>query len=314
MSETQAIPLQKFSDPRVTADGQTRATVGLSALKTLWINTGTLCNLTCRNCYIESSPRNDSLVYISAPEVAAYLDEIERDGLGTSEIGFTGGEPFMNPDIIAMLDDVMARGFSTLVLSNAMRPMQKVSNHLVALNTKYPGRLTVRVSLDHYTQEGHEIERGARSWQPTIDGLAWLNENGFTLNIAGRTFIDEDEDQARQGYGRLFASLNLSVDAQDPHQLVLFPEMDGSLNVPEITTGCWGLLGIDPDSVMCATSRMVIKRKGADHPAVVACTLLPYDTQFELGATLAQSAETVSLNHPHCAKFCVLGGASCSQS
>ena len=55
------------------------------------------------------------------------------------------------------------------------------------------------------------------------------------------------------------------------------------------------------------------KRKGAERPAVVACTLLPYDAPFELGGSLAESSDTVSLNHPHCAKFCVLGGAACSR-
>ena len=73
----------KFSDPLVTAKGEKRAHVALRALETLWFNTGTLCNLTCRNCYIESSPRNDRLVYLTAAEVTAYLDEIERDGHGT---------------------------------------------------------------------------------------------------------------------------------------------------------------------------------------------------------------------------------------
>ena len=57
---------------------------------------------------------------------------------------------------------------------------------------------------------------------------------------------------------------------------------------------------------------MVVKRKGANKPAVVACTLLPYATEFELGNTLEEAASDVALNHPHCAKFCVLGGASCS--
>ncbi|HBV56548.1 MAG TPA: radical SAM protein, partial [Rhodobacteraceae bacterium] len=58
--------------------------------------------------------------------------------------------------------------------------------------------------------------------------------------------------------------------------------------------------------------RMVVKRKGASAPSVVACTLLPYDLQFDLGETLAEAERPVALNHPHCAKFCVLGGASCS--
>ena len=83
-------------------------------------------------------------------------------------------------------------------------------------------------------------------------------------------------------------------------------------HVPEITTGCWKILGKSPAAVMCATSRMVVKRNGANHPVVVSCTLLPYDAQFELGSTLRQANGEVPLNHPFCAQFCVLGGASCS--
>lgn len=116
---------RKFRDPFLTAAGERRAQVALRALDTLWFNTGTLCNLTCHHCYIESSPRNDRLVYLSAAEVRAYLDEIERLGLGTGLIGFTGGEPFMNPGLPAMLDLALARGFRALVLTNAMKPMHK---------------------------------------------------------------------------------------------------------------------------------------------------------------------------------------------
>ena len=72
-----ATPLAKFTDPDWTAKREPRATVALDRLDTLWINTGTLCNITCQNCYIESSPSNDRLVYITAAEVAAYLDEIK---------------------------------------------------------------------------------------------------------------------------------------------------------------------------------------------------------------------------------------------
>jgi len=65
---------------------------------------------------------------------------------------------------------------------------------------------------------------------------------------------------------------------------------------------------------MCSSSRMVVKRRGAERPTVVACTLTPYDTGFDLGPTLGGALGEVALNHPHCAKFCVLGGASCTPS
>jgi hypothetical protein len=109
----------------------------------------------------------------------------------------------------------------------------------------------------------------------------------------------------------LFALENLNIDAADQAALVLFPEMDARIDIPEITVDCWRILNKSPDDVMCATSRMIVKRRGATAPAVVACTLLPYDPQFELGSKLTDALAPVKLNHPHCAKFCVLGGASC---
>lgn len=302
----------KFRDVLVTARGEERALVGFRALETLWFNTGTLCNVTCRNCYIESSPRNDRLAYLSAAEVAAYLDEIGRDGHATRLIGFTGGEPFMNRELPAMLEDVLSRGLQAMVLTNAMKPMARMKAALLGLLARHGRNLTLRVSLDHHASSLHEAERGERTWQPAIDGLVWLARSGFSIHVAGRRFSDESEEQMRAGYARLFAELGIAIDAHDPTTLVLFPEMDATVDVPEITTACWGVLGRSPDSVMCATARMVVKRRGAPRPAVVACTLLPYDPQFELGETLAESVSPVRLNHPHCAKFCVLGGGACS--
>ena len=183
----------KFKDALVTAKGEQRAHVGLKALETLWFNTGTLCNLTCRNCYIESSPRNDRLVYLSAAEVASYLDEIARDGHATRLIGFTGGEPFMNPELPAMLDDVLSRGLKAMVLTNAMKPMHKMKPALLSLLQRHGRNLTLRVSIDHYGRTLHEAERGVRSWKPTIEGLVWLAEAGFDVHVAGRRFSDESE-------------------------------------------------------------------------------------------------------------------------
>jgi hypothetical protein len=303
----------KFRDPQTTATGERRATVRLRALQTLWFNTGTLCNLACDNCYIESSPRNDRLVYLSRAEVCRFLEAALSLRPRPLEIGFTGGEPFMNPEIIAMIEDSLAAGFRVLVLTNAMRPMQRLKASLAAVRARFPDRLALRVSLDHFRPAFHEQLRGKRSWRPTIHGLLWLAETGFDLSVAGRTIWGHTEQESRAGFRQLFAELGLGIDADDPARLVLFPEMRPDADVPEITERCWGLLGKSPDSVMCASSRMVVKRKGAERPSVIACTLLPYDAAFELGTTLAAAiAQPVALNHPYCAQFCVLGGASCS--
>ncbi len=278
--------------------------MALNGLTTLWFNTGTLCNLACSNCYIESSPRNDRLAYLTLAEVAQFLDEIAADALPVREIGFTGGEPFMNRATPAMIGLSLDHGFEVLVLTNAMRPMRRLEAELLALPRHH---LTFRVSLDHYTAQRHDAERGDGSFAIAIEGIRWLSSHGFAIAIAGRQLAGENEAGAQAGYATLFAGLGLPTPP-----LVLFPEMDAAADVPEITTACWGILDVEPTAMMCATSRMVVRRRGSDAAAVLACTLLAYDAQFELGATLAEASRPVPLNHPHCARFCVLGGASCS--
>ncbi len=304
----------KFRRRETTADGSARARVELDGLETLWFNTGTLCNIECATCYVDSSPTNDRLAHLTAAEVARFLDEVAELGLPAREIGFTGGEPFINPELPAMLEDVLARGCEALVLTNAMRPMMRPAMQaaLERLRDTHGTRLHLRVSLDHYGRELHERERGPGSWELALRGLCWLAAGRFRLSVAGRTCWGEPEEEARAGYARLFAARGVALDAADPAQLVLFPEMDETLDVPEITTGCWSILGVEPSSVMCARSRMVVRRRGAEAAAVVSCTLLPYDRRFELGGMLADALGPVYLNHPHCARFCVLGGGSCS--
>ncbi len=304
----------KFMDPALTAKGEARATVRLENAQTLWFNTGTLCNIECVNCYIASSPTNDALVYITKDEVRDYLDQIETRGWPVREIAFTGGEPFMNPQMIDMAEAALERGFEVLILTNAMRPMMRKSMQqgLLRLNSAFPGKMTLRISVDHYRADLHDAERGAGAFDKTLTGMKWLRDNGFRMAVAGRSVFGDSDADSRAGYAAFFAEHGFDIDAHNPGMTVLFPEMDETVEVPEITTACWGILNKSPDAVMCASSRMVVKRKGAATPSVLACTLLPYAPEFELGTTLEQAEQDVALNHPHCAKFCVLGGASCS--
>ena len=308
------VPALKFSDPDITAKGERRAIVPLMKAETLWFNTGTLCNIECVNCYIESSPTNDRLEYITADEVSDYLAQITERGWPVREIGFTGGEPFMNPQMIEMTRRCLDAGYEVLILTNAMRPMMRprVQDGLRDLRATFGDRLTLRISLDHFRREMHDEERGKGSYDLTLEGMRWLRDEGFRMAVAGRTLWGDTDAESRTGYAALFEAEGFAIDAANPGETVLFPEMDETVDVPEITTACWGILNKSPRDVMCSSSRMVVKRKGAESPAVLACTLLPYAPEFEMGTTLEAAEAPVKLNHPHCAKFCVLGGASCS--
>lgn len=160
-----------------------------------------------------------------------------------------------------MLADSLSRGFETLVLTNAMKPMMKDREELLRLQQRYGSRLTLRVYFDRYSRHCRELERGKRSWTRTIDGLQWLARHGFAINVVGPMFSDERESEVREGFVRLFRSLGVRLDPYDSVDLVLFREMDDTVDVSEITQSCWGIFNKSPDDVMYASSRMVVKRK-----------------------------------------------------
>ncbi|MEM9667685.1 MAG: radical SAM protein [Pseudomonadota bacterium] len=307
--------MKPFEDPDLTAKGEPRAKVHWNGLSTLWLNTGTLCNIACENCYIESSPRNDRLVYLSLEDVIPVLDEVDALGSGAKEIGITGGEPFMCPDILKIMDAILARGHSLLLLTNAMQPMmrRRIQEGLLKILEQYGDRLTLRVSMDHHGADLHDAERGKDAFSKALKGLSWLAEHGFKTAIAGRQLLSEDEPTARAAYGELISLIGLSIDPDNPSELVLFPEMTTEKTPPEITTECWSILDVNPADMMCASQRMLVRRKGEDRAVFMPCTLLAYDDRFVMGESLTEAtAHPVALNHRWCAEFCVLGGGNCS--
>jgi sulfatase maturation enzyme AslB (radical SAM superfamily) len=302
----------KFNDPYTTAKGEVRASVELKSLKILWFNTGSLCNLACENCYIESSPRNNRLSFINEKEVANFLTEIKEQSHPVELIGFTGGEPFANPYMISILRKTLEEGFEVLVLTNAYKAIKKYYESLLSLRDDFGDKLKIRISLDHYSQEMHEAERGKGTFQETLETIKFLVKNNIHTSIAGRSLKKEPSDLALQGYQDLLTSKAINLKLYLGENIVIFPEMDQNKDVPEITVGCWDILNINPSDQMCSSERMIIKKKGNTDLTVMPCTLLAYDEQFELGTTLKNSVKKVQLNHRFCAEFCVLGGASCS--
>src|SRR6202011_2444643 len=106
---------------------------------------------------------------------------------------------FMNPELSVMLENVLSRDLRALVLTNAMKPMEKCKAALLRLRDRYGDRLTIRVSIDHYGRRIHELERGERSWQPTIDGLIWLARNEFLGHVARSRLSGEPGVAIRSG-------------------------------------------------------------------------------------------------------------------
>ena len=136
--------------------------------------------------------------------------------------------------------------------------------HLVAPGAKLLDQHGFAAVLTDYriaSAARHDLERGAGSFEQAMRGLKWLSGEEFVVNVAARSGFDEaDETAMRRGFAQLFETRGIAID---PVALMLSPEMDAERDVPEISSACWSILDKRPAEMMCASSRMVVKRRGA---------------------------------------------------
>jgi MoaA/NifB/PqqE/SkfB family radical SAM enzyme len=142
----------------------------------LWVYTNYDCNLRCAYCVAKSSP-NAPRRAIGLANVQRLIDEASR--LGFEHAFFTGGEPFLLPEIYDMLAYSSAR-METTVLTNAMLLHGTRLEKLVALAND---RLIVQVSLDGGCAEDHDAYRGTGSWARAVEGIRRLQAHGFRVRL-----------------------------------------------------------------------------------------------------------------------------------
>ncbi|MEE8524325.1 MAG: radical SAM protein, partial [Thermoanaerobaculia bacterium] len=144
--------------------------VELRSLDTLWFQVaGTVCNLACTHCFISCSPTNHTHEFMSLEEVRSYLDEAAT--LGVKEYYFTGGEPFLNPEMEAILEATLAVGPAT-VLTNGLLLDAARCRRLRAQAESSDYSLDLRISLDGFDAASNDPIRGEGTFERILEGAA----------------------------------------------------------------------------------------------------------------------------------------------
>lgn len=152
----------------------------------LWIYTNFHCNLACDYCCVSSSPQADP-VLLSANEVRDLVKMGTSDSV--KEIYLTGGEPFMNPEIVEITRECVAAA-PTVMLTNAMLLRGQRLEWLRAMPRE---GLTLQVSVDSPDPGLHDLHRGAGSWQRAIDGVKTAKQEGHHVRLAATLASDATE-------------------------------------------------------------------------------------------------------------------------
>jgi uncharacterized Fe-S cluster-containing radical SAM superfamily protein len=280
--------------------------VALSHLDDLWFQvTGTVCNLACRHCFISCSPHNHAFGSLDLPMVCRLLDEAA--GLGVKEYYFTGGEPFLHPDLVPMLEATLRRGPAT-VLTNGTVFKEEWLTRLSAAEAESTYSLEFRVSIDGYTPEMNDPVRGDGTFDRAMRGVRQLLSHGFLPLVTVAQVSDVPDD------GRLFKGFvaTLKANGYSRPRVKILPTLRLGAEVarhrgyhadervtPEMMTD------FDPGQLLCSHSRIVTDR------GVHVCPILIEAPDSRLGATLSESLRPFALRH-HACFTCYQHGTICA--
>ena len=280
--------------------------VSLAALDQLWFQVaGTLCNLTCHHCFISCSPHNRSFGFLTLETVKQRLEEARE--LGVKEYYFTGGEPFLNPQMTAILVATLQYGPAT-VLTNGTVWKDEWLETLNRAEQTSEYSLEFRVSIDGFSAQTNDPIRGEGTFDRALQGIQRLVEAGFLPIItATRTWPQASELEIirefrktlqKAGYTRprlkILPSLKIGAESQ---------RTSGYGPLDRVTTEM--LDGYDQSQLVCHQSRIVSDR------GVHVCPILIDTPDSLLGQTLKDAAVDFPLSHGAC-YTCYQYGSICT--
>jgi len=283
-------------------------TLDFKHLDTLWLQvTGTLCNLACLHCFISCGPKNDSHEFMTVEQVRSSLEWARRHGV--KEYYFTGGEPFMHPEIQTMISETLAQG-PLSILTNGILITGSMAAWLGDASRSSRYSFDLRVSLDGTTPEENDAIRGRRTFEQILAGVDRLVANGINPVITVTTCHAElggEEGRAR------FIELLRERGLEQPRLKFLAPfrigreerrrGSDGSY-LPSERLYLEDVPDPQTDHLQCDSCRMVTSR------GVWPCPILIEEDSARMGDNLDDATHAIALNHPAC-YTCHVEGVSC---
>jgi sulfatase maturation enzyme AslB (radical SAM superfamily) len=282
--------------------------VHLGHLDDLWFQVGgTVCNLTCRHCFISCSPHNHSFAFLELETVRRYLDESVK--LGVKEYYFTGGEPFLNRDLVAMLELTLRYG-PTTVLTNGTILHEEWLERLQRAERESTFSLEFRVSIDGFAPDQNDPVRGEGTFHRIVQGIRLLLHYGFLpIVTVTRTSDNQDDGKLFTGFVQMLRDIGyarprlkilptLRIGAEAERQRGYHDE---ERVTPEM------LDGYDTTQLLCQHSRIVTSK------GVYVCPILIDAADAHLGDTLEDSLLPCALRH-HACYTCYHYGALCSNA
>jgi len=274
-------------------------------LDSLWIQVaGTLCNLTCTHCFVSCGPGENRHAMMTREEVRARVAEALP--LGVKEFYFTGGEPFLHPELLEILADTLEHGPCT-VLTNGTIFSERRVDALADLARASRYALEIRVSLDGDHAARHDAFRGVGSFDRAIAGVVMLSRRGLLPIVTVTQIAEEDGERFRERYLAMLRRAGVErprLKVLPMFQLGREVTRTRGYDAPE-TLADLPAEAFDPHRLQCSSSRAVTSQ------GVFVCPLLVDEPGGRMGERLDQTLGPFTLSHGAC-YTCYVTGMTCA--
>ncbi len=292
--------------PAGTVSVQPEPVVPFVALDHLWFQVaGTVCNLRCAHCFIACAPDNHDYWFLDLETVGGYLEDSKA--WGVKEYYFTGGEPFMNKDLMPMLEGALRLGPASVLTNGTLLPERTV-RRLAELDAATLYSLEIRVSIDGPSSETNDPIRGDGTFVRAMEGIARLVEHGLMPILTAAQVWDPVDDE------KVLSQFTVALRAvgYDRPRIKLLPALrigreamrSRGYSDEEFVSAAM-MQGYDVTQLLCSTGRVISNR------GVHVCPILLDSPDALLGPTLEAAARPFTLSHRAC-YTCWLHGAICT--
>lgn len=293
----------------MTADAPTDGALELPLiwLDTLWVQvTGTVCNIACKHCFISCGPKVTTHALMAVDDVVSALDDAVAHGVRS--FWFTGGEPFVHPDILDLIDAALARG-PLGILTNGMLIDEALAAALGKRFRDAPYNLEIRVSLDGCTREANDKVRGRGVFDKATSGIRHLAAEGLEPVLAV-SVLDDGDVVGMAAFADLVRSLGVSkprIKWIPAFRIGREERRRGGRGYHD-----WERLTVEevndpeaPHRLQCGTSRTVTSQ------GVFPCPILINEPEMRLASTLDEAMRPHRVDHKAC-HTCWVEAFSCS--
>ncbi len=274
-------------------------------LDCLWLQvTGTLCNIACRHCFISCGPKVTIHDMMSVEQVSAAIDTAAAQG--ARAYAFTGGEPFLHPQILELIDLALAKG-SLEILTNGMLITEELAAELGRRASESPYTFDIRVSWGGIDADENDAIRGRGVFEQAVAGMARLVKHGLEPAVAVTTLAAKHESpEGRVAFLERLRDLGMSqprLKLIPPFKIGREARRGGAYEDWERITA--DMLDADaPWNLQCGTSRMVTNR------GAWPCPILVNVDEARMGDTLEDALRPCSLGDQAC-HTCYVEGFTC---